>query len=107
MTGSETLSAMAVKWQHQPCLRGLIIIRCHKQQRVRAKGLRLARLGDGVPGIVGAGARDQRHPAAHRLYGTADDGHVLLLVEGRGLAAGAAHQDRVGTVFDLEFDELL
>ena len=85
----------------QTGLAGLVVVGGDQQQGVGAVRLRLTAEPDGVPGIVGAGARNDRNPPGSLFDGVADARGMLLIRHGGGLAGGAADDNGIGAVVDL------
>ena len=96
-----------VEMLDQTCLRGLVIIGRHGQQRVRAGSLRRLGKHDGGFGVVAAGAGNNGDPAVDFLSDKGKHIAVLLLGQRRRLAGGTAGDDRVGAVGDMKLKQLL
>ena len=86
-------------------LRGLVVVRHHRQAAVRADLLRKAGELDGLAGGVAAGARHHGHPPANVVYRDADDLAVLLDRHRGRFAGGADHPDAVGAFGNVPVDQ--
>ena len=90
---------------HQALLRGLVVIGGDQQQAVGPQFFGFQGQLDAEGGVVAAGAGDDRHPARHLLDDKVYDFQVLLAGHGGGFPCGAAGDDGVDLVLQLELHQ--
>ena len=86
-------------------LRGLVVIRCDRQQRVGARLAGVADVFQDVEGVVRADAGDDGHAARHAVYGEADDFRLFRELQGGAFTGGAHGHDGVDAGGELKVDE--
>ena len=91
---------------NQAALGGLVVVRGNHQQAIVVQLAGILGHGDGVGGIVRAGAGDGGHPAGDALDGVAQNFLMLRVVEGRSFAGGAGDHKGINALLDLPIDEL-
>ena len=89
----------------EPLWGSLVVEGRHHQQSVHTGAGGVPGQGDGVFRIVGAGPGDDRDPAVHVSHHGLDGAHALLIAHGGGLAGGAADDDGVRAVLQLEVQQ--
>ena len=79
--------------------RWLVVVRRDREEPTDAgEAGGLPREVDGMGGVVGSGARDDRHARADRAGDGLGQRELLVVGERRGLAGGAVHHDPLGAV---------
>ena len=101
LCGAGDLPVMRV----QAVLRRLVIVRRHKQERVRAKLLRFLGHHDSVRRIVGAGTGDDGNASLRALDREADRLQMLRIVKRRCLTGGSADNQCVCSFSNLILDQ--
>ncbi len=86
--------------------RRLVVVRRHDQEPVDAELVRPLRQVDGVAGVVGAGARDDRRAVADGLDRGGVEPEALVVRQRRRLACRPGDDEAVGTVLHEERHEL-
>ena len=90
----------------QPLLGRLVVVGGDQQDAVNACFLGLLGEFDGLGGGVGAGAGDDRDTLVHLLHHGPDHPDMLIVIQGGGLAGGAARYDGISSPFNLELHQL-
>ena len=86
-------------------LRGLVVVGRGREDVVDAEGAHSPGLVHGAAGVVAGGAGHHRHPAGRGLDDGGHDPLALAVVQGLGLAGGAARHEEVDPFGDLPLDE--
>jgi hypothetical protein len=89
------------KVSHQTRLAGLVVVRGHQQQGVRAAGSRFCRQCTAMIGIVGTCTCHDGDAVVDRIDREFDGSQLLLIGHGRALAGGAADDNGVRSPCDL------
>ena len=92
-----------LKMRHHAALGRLIVIGRHHQRRICTDTRRKLDKTNRFDGIVGASARDDRHPACRRLDHLGDHGLVLFMAQRRAFACGANGHNTGRTLLDMPF----
>ena len=89
----------------QTVLGGLVVIWGDEQHSVCAVFFSLLGEHDSSGRVVGTGAGNDRHAMVHILDGVGDDLGMFFLGEGGRFASGAADDDGIGAIIDLEIQQ--
>ena len=89
----------------QTVLGGLVVVRGDEQNSVSAIGFSLLGEHDSGLGVVGTGTSDDRYAMVDMVDGVGDDLGMFFFRKGGRFASGAADDDGVGAIVDLEVEE--
>jgi hypothetical protein len=83
---------------HDPAPVRLVVVRRDREHDLGAGGDHALRQLDGVAGVVGASARDDRAVGADLLHDQLDEADLLVVGQRRRLTGRARHDEAVGAV---------